>query len=132
MSNYIISPDGKLYHTDDDYLQHWKYIRREKMANGKYRYYYETNNIDKVRVDRTYKSQFPQYDSYMVFRPETGGDVEFVSKEEYDSINTLPGLYVGNKKLSKLAREQISVGMSFVKDLLTGNVARKYKKKKKR
>lgn len=48
MSNYIISPDGKLYHTDDDYLQHWKYIKREKV-NGKWRYYYHDDKYEDAK-----------------------------------------------------------------------------------
>lgn len=49
MSNYILSPDGKLYHAGDDYLQHWKYIKREKV-NGKWRYFYDNEAY------RNYKS----------------------------------------------------------------------------
>lgn len=48
MSNYIIAPDGKLYHADDDYLQHWKYIKREKV-NGKWRYYYHDDKYEAAK-----------------------------------------------------------------------------------
>ena len=51
MSKYIISPDGKLYHADD-YLQHWKYIKREKLPNGKYKYYYDIGQNEKRTADR--------------------------------------------------------------------------------
>lgn len=53
LSNYIISPDGKLYHASDDYLQHWKYIKREKV-NGKWKYYYHDDKVDKTK--REYNS----------------------------------------------------------------------------
>lgn len=48
MSNYIISPDGKLYYAEDDYLQHWKYIKREKV-NGKWRYYYHDDKYEDAK-----------------------------------------------------------------------------------
>lgn len=42
--------DG-LYHSDiylgqeySDGIKHWKYYRREKLSNGKYRYYYKDND----------------------------------------------------------------------------------------
>lgn len=31
---------------DSDEIMHWKYIKREKLANGKYRYYYDQSGLD--------------------------------------------------------------------------------------
>ena len=31
---------------DPDEIMHWKYIKREKLANGKYRYYYDQSELD--------------------------------------------------------------------------------------
>lgn len=53
MGRYI-TIDGELYHTDNiayidldpDEIMHWKYIKREKLANGKYRYYYDQSSLD--------------------------------------------------------------------------------------
>lgn len=53
MGKYI-TIDGVLYHTDNiayidldpDEIMHWKYIKREKLANGKYRYYYDQSSLD--------------------------------------------------------------------------------------
>lgn len=36
---------------DPDELVHWKYIKREKLSNGKYRYYYKDDAYDKARED---------------------------------------------------------------------------------
>lgn len=54
--NYILSPDGKLMHTDlskvsyidldEKEFCHWKYIKRVKLPNGKWRYYYEDDELD--------------------------------------------------------------------------------------
>lgn len=67
MSKYIISPDGKLYHADDDYLQHWKYIKREKV-NGKWKYYYDEDenklaSLQKERDDlqKNHDRKFEEY-----------------------------------------------------------------------
>ena len=49
MSEYFISPDGKLYYFDGDYLQHWKYIKREKV-NGKWRYYYHDDKYEDAKA----------------------------------------------------------------------------------
>ena len=49
MSEYFISPDGKLYHSNGDYLQHWKYIKREKV-NGKWRYYYHDDKYEAAKA----------------------------------------------------------------------------------
>lgn len=34
---------------DEDEICHWKYIRREIMPNGKYRYYYDESELDRLR-----------------------------------------------------------------------------------
>lgn len=43
---YIITSDGELYH--------WKYIKREKLPGGGYRYYYKDTDFDdaKIKYDR--------------------------------------------------------------------------------
>ena len=33
---------------DPDEIMHWKYIKREKLANGKWRYYYDQSEVDKT------------------------------------------------------------------------------------
>lgn len=43
MSNYILLPNGDTVHEDE--LYHWKYVKREKQANGKWRYYYDTDEL---------------------------------------------------------------------------------------
>lgn len=57
--NYIITSNGsfisedKLFHgrniryidLDPDELIHWKYIKRMKLSNGKYRYYYDESEL---------------------------------------------------------------------------------------
>lgn len=52
MGKYI-TINGELYHTDNiayidldpDEIMHWKYIKREKLANGKWRYYYDDSSL---------------------------------------------------------------------------------------
>jgi len=34
---------------DPDVLVHWKYIKRVKLSNGKYRYYYDESELDRAR-----------------------------------------------------------------------------------
>ena len=34
---------------DPDVLVHWKYIKREKLPNGKWRYYYRDTDYEKIR-----------------------------------------------------------------------------------
>ena len=45
--------ESELYHSDtylgvefSDGIRHWKYIKKEKMSNGKFRYYYKNDNLD--------------------------------------------------------------------------------------
>lgn len=50
---------GELYHgsrisyidLDEDEIMHWKYIKREKLSNGKYRYYYDESELNKSSKD---------------------------------------------------------------------------------
>lgn len=53
LSNYIIS-NGELHNADE--LVHWKYIKREKMPNGKWRYYYDDP------LDAKYKAGHAKYE----------------------------------------------------------------------
>ena len=52
-NNYVILPNGNTIREDE--LYHWKYIKREKQANGKWKYYYDTdqlkNDVKKVVSD---------------------------------------------------------------------------------
>ena len=36
---------------DEDEILHWQYIRREKLPNGKYRYYYDEKELNKYKND---------------------------------------------------------------------------------
>ena len=36
---------------DADVIVHWKYVKREKLANGKYRYYYDESDIKKLEEE---------------------------------------------------------------------------------
>lgn len=36
---------------DEDEILHWQYIRREKLPNGKYRYYYNEKELNKYKND---------------------------------------------------------------------------------
>ncbi len=62
-ANYILTSDGvfisqdELFHgrdihyidLDPDELMHWKYIKRVKLPNGKYRYYYDYNELNATK-----------------------------------------------------------------------------------
>lgn len=114
-------------------LYHWKYLRKEKV-NGKWRYYYEEDDA-KLNVGRTHKAvaetsiglggKVKTSKNYLLKSKETGNNWEVVDKKVYDSHKAGRKLYVGNTPLSKIAKEQISIGRSFVSDLLTGNLYRK-------
>ena len=47
------TPVSELYHSDDE-LMHWKYVKKEKRSNGKWRYYYDTEEVksDLAKLDR--------------------------------------------------------------------------------
>ena len=36
---------------DPDEIMHWKYIKREKLSNGKYRYYYDQSELDAAKAE---------------------------------------------------------------------------------
>lgn len=36
---------------DEDEIMHWKYIKREKLSNGKYRYYYDQSELDQAKAE---------------------------------------------------------------------------------
>jgi hypothetical protein len=38
---------------DEGELMHWKYIKRVKLPNGKWRYYYDQSELDKAKLDAT-------------------------------------------------------------------------------
>ena len=51
---------------DEGELCHWKYIKREKIGNGKYRYYYDQSELDKAKSDAKnaqdkYQSEMKRY-----------------------------------------------------------------------
>ena len=136
MNKYIII-DGKLYrHSDIRYIDlsegemmHWKYLRRVKLPNGKYRYYYEKDN-NKLNIGRTqkYSPTFNFYGAkatpYLIKSRETGNNWMVVDKSLYNRTRRGYKLYVGNTRLSSIAAEQIQTGMRFVSDLLHGRVQR--------
>ena len=110
-------------------LTHWKYIRREK-KNGKWRYYYEKDNL-RLNVGKTEKYN-PTYDiggtkatAYLIKSRETNDKFESVDKKLYDRTRAGYKLYVGRQPLSKIAKEQISIGRLFIKDFLSGNLYKK-------
>ena len=52
--------ESELYHSDtylgvefSDCIRHWKYIKKEKMSNGKFRYYYKNDNLDQLDKERS-------------------------------------------------------------------------------
>ena len=51
MSNYILV-HGQLRELSDNELMHWKYIKREKLANGKYKYYYDLGETQKKNYEQ--------------------------------------------------------------------------------
>lgn len=121
---------------NSDALEHWKYLRRERVGD-KWRYYYEKDDA-KLHVSRAEKSLMElstsisapglkksiklDNTSYYVKSPETGGKRKKVSKETYDKTKTGNRLYIGDKLASEVAKEQLSVGMQFVKDLFSKKV----------
>lgn len=45
----IVHSDIYLGKDFSDGIRHWKYIKREKLSNGKYRYYYKDDKLDELR-----------------------------------------------------------------------------------
>lgn len=53
MSKYLIASDRKVNYIDLDegVLMHWKYIKREKLPSGKWRYYYHDDEHAKAHKE---------------------------------------------------------------------------------
>ncbi len=123
----------------DQDIQHWKYLRREKTASGKWRYYYEKDdaklNSDKADGFSTnvkikvahYKPTEYQQSYNMRSDKHTGGEWKEVDKETYDKYVGSRKLYVGNTLLSEVTKEQVAVGKQLGKDLFSGNISTKKK-----
>ena len=107
-------------------IKHWKYIRREKKPNGKYRYYYEK---DKYKLQKgIVETSIDGYDgSLKIWSKEdkTGKTTSNrVAKDldEWLDRETGRGYYVGDMLLRQVVKEQISVGKHYVDDLINGRV----------
>ena len=50
MSKYIMH-NGTFYEVSDEELMHWKYIKKEKLSDGTFRYYYDQSELDKAKSD---------------------------------------------------------------------------------
>jgi hypothetical protein len=59
---------------DEDVIIHWKYIKRKKLANGKWRYYYDQSELDKRLETAVRKSNQAYVDE----------DAMNKSREEYE------------------------------------------------
>lgn len=117
-------------------LEHWKYLRRERVGD-KWRYYYAkddaklhaaqarkgyTESSISINVPGSKKSYKYHNTNYWVSSPETGGVRKKVDKETYDRTKSGTSLYIGDKLLSEVAKEQLSVGKQFIKDLVSNKV----------
>lgn len=73
MSDYILLPNGDTVREDE--LYHWKYIRREKLPSGKYRYYYRDTDYEEIQNkyldtserQREASNRFKKYASFVDF-----------------------------------------------------------------
>ena len=114
-------------------LTHWKYIKREKQPNGKYRYYY-IEDKNKLKVEKVEKHKYEgnfygnKTEAYLVKSPETHSKYEIVDKSIYNDTKTGYKLYIGSQPLSKIAKEQIRIGSDFIKDTLKDLVINSKKK----
>lgn len=48
----LMHSDDDIYYVDlaEDEMVHFKYIKREKLPNGRYRYYYSQSELDKLKA----------------------------------------------------------------------------------
>lgn len=111
-------------------LRHWKYLRRERV-NGKWRYYYadsddrlqvglsDTRRIQNVAVGG---GALISTNRYQVRNRASGEEYRDVDQATYEREHSNRRLYIGNTPLSHVARQQLSVGMNFVRDLFSGNL----------
>lgn len=61
MGEFIITRDDN---TPKSELKHWKYIKREKSKNGKWRYYYDTTELNRFKNKSTVESvEYPDGES---------------------------------------------------------------------
>ena len=140
----------ELYHSDkylgadySDGITHWKYVKREPIGNGKYRYYYtDKNNImyttdskkdDKWKGGATRYSKYTNVDQYgntntiqtkkgkgLIFGSSTTntidiGDTQHTTTTYYDS-KLERSLIKGKKKLKKLFKKLKNIKL---KDIIT-------------
>lgn len=58
---HIIKDNNEIFHSDiylgKDYssgIQHWKYIKKTKMLNGKWHYYYKNDAYESLKIERNH------------------------------------------------------------------------------
>lgn len=76
---------------DEDEMMHWKYIKREKLPNGKYRYYYDQSELDRYKEEAVKKS----YKAYV------DEDAYAESKAAYEKANKKATNQYGQIALTK-------------------------------
>lgn len=103
--------------SEENDIQHWRYLRREK-RNGKWKYYYEKDDT-RLNVKKE-KYKFGK-DIYTVRDKYDPNNFRFVDKDTYDKTKDYK-LYVGDKRLSSVAKTQINIGKAFIRDLFNGKV----------
>lgn len=86
------------YYLNDDEIQHFKYIKREKMPNGKWRYYYNAKAMkaDKIRLQQNVKK----------FKKNIGVDAYKEMKEQERVVKEAER---GQKRVEKQLRKRAGV-----------------------
>lgn len=99
---------------DEGEMMHWKYIKREKLPNGKWRYYYKDDEYDKLVKDygntiKSYELNTEYYKNlrWLVWRytaeldKKNGGDIAATNKD---------------KRLISLKKERDEIGDEALRD----------------
>lgn len=125
-TEYILTPDGELYHCKHSYegfidldggvLCHWKYTRKERLPNGKWRYYYDkitdhfgdyvkavSSKDERAAYERSQKA----WDNFIiktdrVARTKTSSSKEKSEQREKLSNYSKQGAYMLNSKIGRL------------------------------
>ena len=100
MSKYVLF-HGQFHELPDDALMHWKYIKREKLPNGKYKYYYDIGENQKQKFEQAEKNFYTKANQRQSAKVKNISNTRGL--KESDKPNASTKYYLSTSKLDDLA-----------------------------